>query len=359
MLPEIAAAPLEQLVEDYLPHSHRTCAAPLERPGAKGSDKRRLGMVKYGVRLWLLVVWLAACQVVTPTSPALTGQRVMAVESFLADIARQIAGERMQVEALIPPGLDPHLFEPTPQDIARIADSQALIINGAGLESGWLQRVSEQIDNHTVLIEAAAGLEPLGTAASHADHTADSETTPDHEHPHGNPHFWLDPVLTIHYVENITSGLIQLDPAGAEEYRQRAAAYTAQLTTLDSWIRSQVDQLPPERRLLVTNHESLDYFSARYGFVIVGVIVPSTTSAAEPSAQSIARLIDTIRASGAPAIFLETGTNPQVAEQIAAETGVRVVTDLYTHSLSDAGGPAATYIDMMKHNVSSIIQALR
>jgi ABC-type Zn uptake system ZnuABC Zn-binding protein ZnuA len=109
----------------------------------------------------------------------------------------------------------------------------------------------------------------------------------------------------------------------------------------------------------VTNHETFGYFAERYGFTVVGAIIPSVTSGAAPSAQELAALVDQIRSTGAPAIFLETGTNPQLADQIAAETGVKVVLGLYTHSLSAAGGPAATYIDMMKYDVSAIVEALK
>ena len=151
----------------------------------------------------------------------------------------------------------------------------------------------------------------------------------DHHHDAGDPHFWLDPTKAITYVENIRDGLSQADPAGKDVYAANAAAYIAQLQELDTWIAQQVGQsIPAERRQIVTNHESFGYFADRYGFTIIGTVVPSVSTGSAPSAQQLARLVDRIKATGAPAIFLETGANPQLAQQVAAETGVKVVTDL-------------------------------
>ena len=175
------------------------------------------------------------------------------------------------------------------------------------------------------------------------------------QHDGGDPHFWLDPSKAIVYVENIRDGLSQADPAGKAIYAANAAAYIAQLQELDSWIAQQTQSIPAEHRQIVTNHESFGYFADRYGFTIIGTVVPSVSTGSAPSAQQLARLIDRIKATGAPAIFLETGANPQLAQQVAAETGVAVVTDLYTHSITSADGPAPTYIAMLRHNVQAML----
>jgi ABC-type Zn uptake system ZnuABC Zn-binding protein ZnuA len=159
--------------------------------------------------------------------------------------------------------------------------------------------------------------------------------------------------------ENIRDGLSQADPAGQAVYAQNAAAYVARLTELDSWIKTQLEAIPVAQRLLVTNHESFGYFADRYGFQIIGTVIPSVSSGATPSAQQMAQLVEHIRASGASVIFLETGASLQLAEQIAAETGIKVVTDLYSHSISEPDGQAPTYIDMMKYNVTTMIEALK
>ncbi|WP_423224821.1 metal ABC transporter substrate-binding protein [Candidatus Amarolinea aalborgensis] len=301
----------------------------------------------------LCIIVLAAACSAAPTPPpgpnAIAVPNVLAVETFLADMAQHVAGERLRVQALMPIGVDPHNFEPAPADIVRVSASTVLIVNGAGFE-GFLNRLLQNAGGQRLVIEAAAGL---------TSRAAVSESGAAQDHPEGDPHFWLDPILAVHYVENIRDGLSQADAAGASVYAANAAAYIADLQALDAWIRDQVSQAPPAARQLVTNHESLGYFADRYGFQVIGAIIPSVSTGAAPSAQQLAGLIDHIRATGARAIFLEAGANPQLADQVAAETGVRVVTGLLTHSLSAAGGEGATYIEMMKFNTRTIVAALK
>ena len=146
---------------------------------------------------------------------------------------------------------------------------------------------------------------------------------------------------------------------GKDTYAANAAAYVAKLNELDAWIKQQVAQVPEARRLLVTNHESFGYFADRYGFRVVGAIVPSVSTAASPSAQELARLADQVKATGAPAVFLETGSNAQLADQLARETGIKVVTGLLTHSITQPNGPAPDYLSMMRENVNAIVGALK
>ena len=307
------------------------------------------------ILLGLLAVWLAGCQPENQGTPAAAGGlKVLAVETYLADITRNVAGERAQVTALIPLGLDPHAFEPAPQDVAKITASQVLVVNGAGFEA-WLGSVLVNAGGQRRLVEASAGLKSRSAREGEAVEGVSGHN----EASQGDPHFWLDPLSVVQYVENIRAGLAEVDPAGSEVYARNAAEYTARLKELDAWIRVQLQALPPERRLLVTNHESLGYFADRYGFKVVGTILPSVSTEAAPSAQELARLVDQIRAVGARAIFLETGSNTQLARQVAQETGVKVVSDLYTHSVTAPGGPAPTYIDMMKANVTAIVTVLK
>jgi len=276
------------------------------------------------------------------------------VESFLADIAQNVAGDRLKVASLIPLGTDPHAFEPTPADVAKVTNSDLLIANGAGLE-GFLDPMLKNPGGVRLTVEASAGL--TGREIHAGEEAEDAKGEHDHE---GDPHFWLDPNNVVKYVENIRDGLSKANPEGTQVYANNAQAYTAKLKELDGWIAEQVKGLPPERRLLVTNHESFGYFADRYGFKVVGTIVPSAGTGASPSAQQMAQLIDGIKKAGAArAIFLETGTNPQLADRIAKETGIKVVTRLYTHSLTPPNGEAPTYLDMMRHNTRTIVEALK
>jgi ABC-type Zn uptake system ZnuABC Zn-binding protein ZnuA len=304
-----------------------------------------------GSILWVVLVlgglvFLPACAREIPSSSAQDLPRVLAVETFLADMAQNVAGERLEVESLMPIGLDPHAFQPTPGDVAKIADSQVLVVNGAGFEE-WLDETMANAGGERTVIEASAGLQTRIPAAGEILDEAQ------------DPHFWLDPLSAIRYVENIRDGLIEADPEGKAVYNQNAEAYKASLVDLDAWIRGQVEQIPADRRLLVTNHESFGYFADRYGFEVVGTVLPSISTGAAPSAEQMAALIETIRASGARAIFLETGADQRLADQIAQETGVRVITGLYSHSVTEPGGQAPTYIDMMKYNTQMIVDALK
>jgi ABC-type Zn uptake system ZnuABC Zn-binding protein ZnuA len=287
--------------------------------------------------LWMLLILLLSGCGGNASSSGTTDPAILASTTFLADISQNVAGDRLTVESLLPVGADPHSYQPTPQDAAKVADSQLLITNGAEYEY-FLEGLFENAGGEREVIEASAGL-PIRS-----------------EEP--DPHLWLDPNNVIIYVENIREGLTHFDPDGAAVYQANADAYSEQLKALDAWIVEQVSQIPPEKRLLVTNHEALGYYAGRYGFKIIGAVVPSMSSNASPSAAQMADLIDQIKSSGAPAIFLDASDNEMLARQIADETGVRVVTDLHLESLTD-GPPAATYIDMMKHNVTLIVNALK
>ncbi len=293
------------------------------------------------------ILLAAACQSApAPTKAAVPTLNIVAAETFLADIAQNVAGERATVKSLMPLGVDPHSFEPTPQDVATVAESNVLIVNGAGFE-GFLDELLQNAGGQRTVIEASAGLTPRQPAATeNVDEPLD-------------PHFWLDPNNAIKYVENIRDALQKIDPSVAVYYGANADKYIQQLTALDQAIRTQIAAIPADRRLIVTNHESFGYFADRYGFKVIGTIIPSVSTGSAPSAQQLAHLIDTIKATGASAIFLETGTNPQLAQQIASETGIKVVTDLYSHSLSDARGSAPTYVDMIQTNVAAIVKALK
>jgi ABC-type Zn uptake system ZnuABC Zn-binding protein ZnuA len=259
---------------------------------------------------------------------------VLADTSFLADIAQNVAGTRLTVSSILPVDADPHSFEPTPQDAKCIAGSRAVIINIAGLEPLVDDLIASAAGPDLLVIEGAAGV----PGASE------------------DPHVGLDPINVITYAENIAEGLAAIDPDGAAIYRENAEKYAERLRELDAWIVTQVETIRAENRLLVTNHETFGYFAKRYGFRIVGAVLPSVSGMGSPSAEELVGLVTEIEASGAPAIFLETGSNADLAKQVAREAGVTLVTDLYTHSL---GENASTYLDMMRWNVNAIVEALR
>jgi ABC-type Zn uptake system ZnuABC Zn-binding protein ZnuA len=279
-----------------------------------------------------------------------TSPVILTSTTFLADIARNVAGDRVQVESLLPVGADPHTYEATPSDVAKIAETNVLILNGIEYEH-FIESLLENAGGARLIITASDGLEPRHMEEHEGEEHAGEEA--------GDPHMWLEPNHVMTYVENIRTGLAEADPDGADIYKANADAYTSQLKELDTWITVQVEKIPQERRLLVTNHDSLGYVAEQYGFTVIGTIVPGVSSGGAPSAQEIAALIDEIESTGAPAVFLNISDNPDLADQIAAETDIKVVIDLYIETLSPFDGPAPTYIDMMKYNVSQIVNALK
>lgn len=294
---------------------------------------RRISFICIWVSVVLLTGTLAACS-------GTAAPDVLTTSTILADITKNVAGDRLTVGSLVPIGVDPHSYQPTPQDTAKVSKSKVLVVNGAEYEL-FLESLLASADGEGTLIEASTSL----NLRSDAEHGTD-------------PHLWLDPNNVIVYVENIRDGLIQFDPEGAEVYQANASAYITQLGELDAWINGQIAKIPPPRRLLVTNHEAFGYFAERYGFTVVGTVIESFSSDASPSAQQMAALVDQINLYEAPAIFLDAADNPSLAQQVAAETNVKVVTDLHLESLTD-GAPAGTYIEMMKYNVTKIVEAIQ
>jgi ABC-type Zn uptake system ZnuABC Zn-binding protein ZnuA len=273
---------------------------------------------------------------------------VLASESFLADIAGAVAGDRIAVTTLLPLGADPHSWEPAPRDAAAVAGAALFNVNGHGLES-FLAPLLSSIDGPRV-VEASAGLAPRTPR--------DGEPVAGDSGHESDPHFWLNPLNVVRYAENIRDALSALDPAGTDAYRANAAAYAEELRALDRWIADEVARVPPGRKLLVSNHESLGYFADRYGFRIVGTVIPSVSTGSSPSARQLAALVDRLRATGAPALFVEEGADARVARQIADEAGVALVTGLRTHTLTDAAGAASSYLAMMRADVRTIVAAL-
>jgi ABC-type Zn uptake system ZnuABC Zn-binding protein ZnuA len=228
------------------------------------------------------------------------------------------------------------------------------VVNGAGLEHS-LEKLIETAAQGRPVLEASQGLASRTAREGEVLEGGVIATGPSSE---PDPHFWLDPAMVVRYVQNIRDGLIRVDPAGERAYRANAEAYVGKLRELDAWIAAEVEKIPSGQRKLVTNHETFGYFADRYGFRIVGTVIPGVSSEAAPTARQLARLIDGLKKAGARAVFLDVGSNPRLGQQVAREVGIPVVTELFTHSLTDASGPAPTYLDMMRYNTTAIVAAL-
>ena len=194
----------------------------------------------------------------------------------------------------------------------------------------------------------------------HDEHMEGEDEHGHHDHAHGehDPHFWFDPIRVQQAVNVIAAQLSTADPAGQTSYRENAAAYNKELDELHHWIEEQVAALPADHRVLVTSHDAYQYYAQRYGFEVVGTIFPLTTEV-EPSAQDLAMLAELIEHEGVPAVFGETTHSDRLLRRIAEETGATIIGGLYSGSLGEPGGEAGNYLDMMRHNTTIMVEALK
>lgn len=287
----------------------------------------------------LIILAAGSCSGATPV--ATSGLNVLATTSIVADVVAQVGGQYINLTTLLPVGTDPHEFSPRPQDAAALAGADSIFSNGAGLES-FLPSLLENAGASGKVVEVSSGIPLLSLPGTTGT----------------DPHTWMDPNNVIVWTDNIAMVLAKADPAHASKYQTNASTYAATLRDLDVWVRTQVDQVPPSNRLLVSDHAVLGYFAARYGFTQAGTITGSFSSEAAPSAQELAALEDKIRADGIRAIFVTEASNQVLVDQIAADTGIQAVW-LYHASLTDASGPAPTYLDFVRYNVNAIVNALK
>ncbi len=292
----------------------------------------------------LLVLSLAACS--APNTPQ-AGIKIVASTTMVGDVVSQVGGKHIQLTVLYPVGADPHTFEPRPQDVAAIANAQIIFLNGLELEHS-LQPVIDANATGKV-VKVSDGVDVLPFSGSEA--TSQSQATSD-------PHTWMDPNLVKVWVNNIEAALTAQDPANAEDYAANAKSYLAQLTDLNAWIQNEVAQIPAENRKLVTDHENMGYFIHRYNFTLIGLVVDSLSTGASPSAQDLAKLEDLIRQQGVKAIFIGSTINPNLTDQVASDTGTKVIT-INTESLGEQGSDTATYIQFMQKLVTTIVNGLK
>jgi ABC-type Zn uptake system ZnuABC Zn-binding protein ZnuA len=270
--------------------------------------------------------------------------KIVTSTTILADLARQIGGERVDVTSLLPPNADPHDYEPSPDDVIAIEDADLVILHGLQLDT-WVDPLVEAAQTSAPVIVATDGIKTIGS-----DDKGFSE---------GDPHVWFDPMRVKTMVANIQAALASVDADGADRYRQRLDAYDASLDQLDKAIQERIDLIPEKRRVLVTNHDALEYFANRYGLKIVGTVIPGLDSRTEPSAKEIAKLIDEISKTGVTVIFVENTVSPALADSLASDAGIRVAPELFTDSLGDKDSGADTYIGLMETDTRIIVEHLR
>ena len=272
-----------------------------------------------------------------------TSIKVLATTSIIGDVVSQVGGNFIDLSILMPVGTDPHDFQVKPQDIAIITDARVIFSSGGGLEA-FLQPFLENAGASGKNIEVSSGI-TFRTSSDGGQATSD-------------PHTWMDPNNVIIWTRNIATALSDIDPAHSSDYQTNAETYTRSLQDLDSWIRSEVSQIPLKNRLLVSDHAVLGYFADQYGFSQEGSITSSFSSEAAPSARELAALEDKIRQLGVRAIFVSEAVNQTMADQIAADTGIKTAR-IYHASLTASSGQAPSYLEFMRYNVKAIVEALK
>lgn len=280
---------------------------------------------------------------------------VVATTTIHADLARQIAGDAADVVSLLPAGVDPHDYEPTAADVETIAKADVIVINGFDLEA-WFGKLKANAGGKAQVVELGRRVKtrkPEAHGSTRNDHGDDG-----HDHD-ADPHIWQSPANARIMVENLRNGFTAADSSRSGVYSQRTRDYLKELDSLDAWIKEQVATVPPERRRVVTNHEAFGYYLDAYGFTLVGSVLPASGAAAEPLAQELAALIIKIKEQKVLAIFTENTFNAKLAQQIARDAGVKVVTSLYSDALGPAGSGADTYVGMLRANTQAFVEGLR
>ena len=289
---------------------------------------------------------IAALMAMSATAQETQANKIKAVATFsiLGDLVRNVGGDRVDVTTLVGPNGDAHVYSPTPGDARKLAAANIVFVNGLGLE-GWMTRLVAASGTKAPMIVVTKGITPRHMQ----DEDKSGRTAID-------PHAWQSVADAKIYVANIRDGLVAIDPAGKTTYDANAAAYLTKLDELESAVKAAIDSIPADRRKIITTHDAFGYFGAAYGMAFIAPEGVSTE--AEPSAKDVARIITQIKKQKIPAVFLENISDPRLMAQIARETGAIIGGTLYSDALSEPGGPAATYIDMMRHNVREFTKAL-
>jgi len=259
---------------------------------------------------------------------------VVASTTQLADLARNVAGERGEVTGLLSPASDPHDYEPRPSDAEALAGADLILQSGGDLDL-WLEQI----------IESSGTGAPILVALDRVPAPSGDEQ---------DPHWWQDPRLAIAAVEVIRDELVEVDPEGASVYEDNAAAFIGRIEDLDSAIARCMTRIPEPRRKLVTTHDALGYFADRYGIEVIGAAIPALSTQAQPSAGETAELVELIRDTGVRTIFPEAGVSPELEEAIAAEADASVGDELWADALGPAGSDGQTYLEAMTSNASKL-----
>ncbi|MGH2846108.1 MAG: metal ABC transporter solute-binding protein, Zn/Mn family [Thermoleophilaceae bacterium] len=261
--------------------------------------------------------------------------RAVATTTHVADLVGAVGGERVELHGILSPDADPHGYQPRPSDAAALAEADVVFESGGDVD-GWLDE----------LVDSAGGDARVVSLLDAVRRRGD------------DPHWWQDPRNAILAVEAVRAGLVGADPAGRAGYEHRAAAYVRELRELDADIERCIGRVPPAKRKLVTTHDSLGYFAARYGIEVIGAVIPSLSTQAQPSARDVDRLVSQIEDESVEAVFPEAAVSQRLERAIARESGAEVGEELWTDSLGPEGSGAETYVTAMRSNAAALAEGM-
>ena len=260
---------------------------------------------------------------------------VVATTTQVADLVREVGGDRVSVDGMLRPGGDPHEYEPRPSDVASVAKAD-LVFRSGGEVDGWLGDVIDNAGGHAEVVSLIDAVHRIGD----------------------DPHWWQDPRNAERAVEAIRARLTKLDPAGRRSYRRNATRLERRLGALDARIAACVARVPAARRRIVTTHDALGYFARRYGIDVVGAVIPSLSTQAQASAGDVQKLVDQIRREHVEAVFPESSVNPDIERATAREAGARVGGKLYADSLGPKGSAGETYVGALSSDAAALVRGM-
>ena len=290
----------------------------------------------------VIAFYFFACALPLKAEPPL---KISSFSTILSEVAARVGGETVQVYAHVKPGSDPHDFEPRPADLKRVSEADLVLLSAKQME-GYVSKLREASGGRSRFLEVGAQLPSLWLRSEGTDGKALKEE---------DPHWWHSVENTRRAVKVVRDALGELRPQHREEFEKNAAAYAGELGELQKWTRQRIAELPRDKRKLVTSHDALQYFAKEYGFTVHPV--EGLTPSEQPASRQVAELLSTIKKQGVKAVFSEDTVNPKVLKQITAETGAVMGGQLWVDGLGT--GEAATYSGMFKHNVNTIVEALK
>lgn len=288
--------------------------------------------------LLILMVFMAA-----PACAQNEPITVVASFSILGDMVAQIGGDAVHVKALVGPNSDTHSYQPAPDDVRTLAKADIVFMNGLGLER-WMMRLIEASATKATIITATTSITPRSIIEGKNQRVTD-------------PHAWQNLANAHIYIKNILDALIKAAPAHAEAFKKRAAHFDAQVTEMDQYIREQIDAIPAKKRVIITSHDTFGYFGDAYHITFKAP--EGLSKDAQPSAATITKLIDQIKAEHVKQVFIETVTDSRLIKQIGKDSGATMGGALYSDALSDAKGTAPHYLDMFRNNVPKLVDAMK